>query len=434
MKISRLAAAVLASAALGLTACAPPTAGGGSASTKDETGGTLRVWLFSEVNQDPKSAVVNDAIKDFEAAHSGAKVDVQYIPTDSRAERFKAAFNDPSSAPDVAEFGNTDLANYVAAGGLADVSDVVKGWDEGKDLDPKILKTTEIDGKNYGVPWFVGVRALYYRTDLLQAAGLKAPTTLQEVETTARALRAKNPGTLGIAVGGKSQFSAMPYLWAYGGGIADQQNGKFASQLSSEKSKAGITAYTNLLNDDICPPQTCAEFGGNATVQQFIAGKADMAIGGDFNYKAVAAAPAVKGKFAVIPVPGTTAGSIAPAFAGGNNLGVFKSSTHRTLADDFVKLLAGKKYQQKMFQAMGNLPTFADVQKQVAGDNAYLKPFVDTIAAGTDFVPVTEQWATIDAQGIFTGMYQKVASGKSTVDQAAADATTAMDKVFGSGK
>ncbi|MBO9704369.1 MAG: extracellular solute-binding protein [Arthrobacter sp.] len=434
MKISRLAAAVLATAALGLSACAPPTSGGGAASGKDESTGTLRVWLFSEVNQDPKSAVVKDAIKDFEAAHQGAKVDVQYIPVDSRAERFKAAFNDPSSAPDVAEFGNTDLANYVAAGGLADVSDVIKGWDEGKDLDPKILKTTELAGKNYGVPWFVGVRALYYRTDLLKAAGLKAPGTLAEVETTARALRAKNPGTLGIAVGGKSQFSAMPYLWAYGGGIAEEKDGKFTSTLAGEKSRAGITAYTNLLKDDICPPRTCAEFGGNATVQQFIAGKAAMAIGGDFNYKAVSAAPAVKDKFAVIPVPGTTAGTIAPAFAGGNNLGVFKSSSHKTLADDFVKTLASKKYQERMFQAMGNLPTFGDVQQKAAASNAYLKPFVDTLAAGTSFVPVSEQWSTIDAQGLFTGMYQKIASGKATVEQASDEAAASMDKVFGTAK
>ena len=173
MKIARTAAAA-ALAALALTSCAPPTSNN-AASSSDEQTGTVRVWLFSEVNQDPKSAVVKEAVTEFEAAHSGAKIDVQYIPVDSRAERFKAAFNDPSSAPDVAEFGNTDLASYVASGGLADVTEDIKSWGEGRDLDSKILATTEIDGKNYGVPWFVGVRALYYRTDLLQQLGLEVP-------------------------------------------------------------------------------------------------------------------------------------------------------------------------------------------------------------------------------------------------------------------
>ena len=31
----------------------------------------------------------------------------------------KAAFNDPESAPDVIEYGNTDTAGYVKDGGLA---------------------------------------------------------------------------------------------------------------------------------------------------------------------------------------------------------------------------------------------------------------------------------------------------------------------------
>lgn len=427
MKFSRTLA-VAALAAMALSSCAPPTSNK-AASSVDEKSGTMRVWLFSEVNQDPKSAVVNATIKDFEAKHKDVKVDVQYIPVDTRAEKFKAAFNDPSSAPDVAEYGNTDLASYVAAGGLADITSNIKSWDEGKDLDPKVLATTEINGKNYGVPWFVGVRALYLRTDLLKDAGVEVPKTLAEVETAARALRAKNPTMLGISVGGKAQFSALPYLWATGGEIATEKNGTFVSQLDTAESQAGIKAYTDLMKDDICPAQTCAEFGGNAAVQQFIAGKAAMTIGGDFNYKAVAASE-FKDKFTVVPVPGTKVGSIAPAFAGGNNLGVFKSSKMSTLSNEFVQALASKKSQQGMFDAMGNLPTFTDVQKSVAQQNPYVAPFIDTIAAGTGFVPITSTWSTIDAKGLFTGMYQQVVTGKADVATASKDTAAAMNKIF----
>lgn len=429
MKLARTVVAV-ALTALALSSCAPPTSNN-AAATEDETSGTIRVWLFSEVNQDPKSAVVEEAVTEFEAAHSGASVDIQYIPVDSRAERFKAAFNDPSSAPDVAEFGNTDLASYVASGGLADVSEDIKNWDESKDLDSKILATTEVDGKNYGVPWFVGVRALYYRTDLLQQAGLEVPKTLDEVESAARAMRAANPNMLGISVGGAAQFAAMPYLWAHGGNIATKEGETFVSGLDSAESREGVAAYTRLLQDDICPAQTCAEFGGNASVQQFVAGTSAMTIGGDFNYKAVAES-AIKDNFAVVPLPGTTEGTIAPAFAGGNNLGVFNSSTHRTLATDFVKLLASKKYQQKMFDAMGNLPTFSDVQDDVASSNPQVAPFIETLGAGTNFVPVTESWSTIDAQGFFTGMYQKIVTGKADVETATTEAASAMNAAFGS--
>lgn len=429
MKFAHTGAAV-ALGALALAACAPPSANN-AASTQDAQSGTLRVWLFSEVNQGPKSAVVTEAVSEFEAAHSGAKVEVQYIPVDTRAEKFKGAFNDPSSAPDVAEFGNTDMASYVASRGLADVTGEIKAWDESKDIDPKILATTQIDGKNYAVPWYVGVRALYYRTDLLKALNMEPPRTLAAVETTARALRAANPDLLGISVGGKAQYAAMPYLWAYGGSIADKSGSTFKSGLDSAASRAGVTAYANLLKDDICPPQTCAGFGGDASVQQFIAGKSAMTLGGDFNYKAVATS-AMKDKFAVVPLPGMNTGTIAPAFAGGNNLGVFNSTQHRTLAADFLKVLASKKYQQKMFDAMGNLPTFSDVQKSVASQNKQLGPFIATLASGTNFVPITEAWSTIDAQGIYTGMYQKIANGKEDVNTATTEAAVAMNNVFGS--
>lgn len=429
MKLAHTGAAV-ALGALALAACAPPSANN-AASTQDAQSGTLRVWLFSEVNQGPKSAVVTEAVSEFEAAHTGAKVEVQYIPVDTRAEKFKGAFNDPSSAPDVAEFGNTDMASYVASRGLADVTGEIKAWDESKDIDPKILATTQIDGKNYAVPWYVGVRALYYRTDLLKALNMEPPRTLAAVETTARALRAANPDLLGISVGGKAQYAAMPYLWAYGGSIADKSGSTFKSGLDSAASRAGVTAYANLLKDDICPPQTCAGFGGDASVQQFIAGKSAMTLGGDFNYKAVATS-AMKDKFAVVPLPGMNTGTIAPAFAGGNNLGVFNSTQHRTLAADFLKVLASKKYQQKMFDAMGNLPTFSDVQKSVASQNKQLGPFIATLASGTNFVPITEAWSTIDAQGIYTGMYQKIANGKEDVNTATTEAAVAMNNVFGS--
>ncbi len=429
MKLAHTGAAV-ALGALALAACAPPSANN-AASTQDAQSGTLRVWLFSEVNQGPKSAVVTEAVSEFEAAHSGAKVEVQYIPVDTRAEKFKGAFNDPSSAPDVAEFGNTDMASYVASRGLADVTGEIKAWDESKDIDPKILATTQIDGKNYAVPWYVGVRALYYRTDLLKALNMEPPRTLAAVETTARALRAANPDLLGISVGGKAQYAAMPYLWAYGGSIADKSGSTFKSGLDSAASRAGVTAYANLLKDDICPPQTCAGFGGDASVQQFIAGKSAMTLGGDFNYKAVATS-AMKDKFAVVPLPGMNTGTIAPAFAGGNNLGVFNSTQHRTLAADFLKVLASKKYQQKMFDAMGNLPTFSDVQESVASQNKQLGPFIATLASGTNFVPITEAWSTIDAQGVYTGMYQKIANGKEDVNTATTEAAVAMNNVFGS--
>ncbi|KOU70960.1 ABC transporter substrate-binding protein [Streptomyces sp. MMG1533] len=429
MKLSpRLPALLLA--ALVVTACAPQTSDNAS-SDKDEKAGTLRVWLFQEVGNKPKEKVVDSVVAAFEKAHKGTEVDVEYIPIDTRAQRVKAAFNDPKSAPDVMEYGNTDTAGYVKDGGLLDVTKEFGDWSEAKDTDPTAKQSVTVDGKLYGAPFYVGVRALYYRTDVFDELGLDVPKTMAELASTAREIRAARPDLYGLVVGGAYTYGAMPFVWANGGELATGKGGSYASAIDSAAARKGIKAYTSLFSDDNCPAAKCAGMGGNDTITAFAAGKAAMAIGGDFSHTAVEAGK-VKGKYAVVPLPGVTSGSIAPAFAGGNNIGVLKSTSHRTLAVELMEQLASKKTQTEFFDAMGFLPTFADVRQQVAAKEPFVKPFVQTLASGTKFVPASPAWSQIDSSLVLPTMFQEVISGKKDVAAASKDAATKMNDAFSS--
>ncbi|GAA1085734.1 extracellular solute-binding protein [Nocardiopsis composta] len=423
-------ACALAGLAALLAACAPAQTGGSGAGA-DEMEGTLRVWLFSEVDQEPKEKVVDEAVAEFESAHDGVTVDVQYIPVDTRAERFQGAFNDPSSAPDVAEYGNTDLAGYVESGGFADISAELADWEDHADIAEDVAATAQVDGASYGVPWFLGARALYYRTDVFDELGLDAPETLEEVVEAGKKVREEDPDMLGVSVGGAYTYAFLPFVWAHGGDIAEEgDGGSYTAAIDSEEAKAGLELYGEILSEDNCPPQTCSEMTGNDSVQNFVAGRAAMTLGGNFNLKAVQDSEVAEDT-AVVPLPGTEPGSVAPAFAGGNNLGVLAGTERRTLAVEFVKLLAGKEYQRAMYDAMGNLPTFTDVQDELAESDPDAGPFIETLNAGTRFVPVTGSWAAIDAEGVLPAMVQKVAAGDASVDEAAAEAATALDDAFG---
>ncbi|MEU8238809.1 extracellular solute-binding protein [Actinoplanes missouriensis] len=417
----RLRLAVAAALALTVTACAPSTSA--PAETATDGGpktGALKVWLFDEPNRAPKEAVVNEAIAEFTASHPDTSVDIQYIAVDTRSERFKGAFNDPASAPDVVEYGNTDLPEYAAAGGLADLGATLQGWSEGADLSADAKASATYEGTLLGVPWYVGVRALYYRTDLFSELGLKPPATLAELTTTARTIRAKKPEMFGIAVGGKYTYGAMPFVWANGGEL---------TEINSAAARQGLKSYTDLIAEDNCPPQNCADLTGGKTVDLFASGKAAMGILGNFNRAAVDAG-AAKGKYAVLPLPGVTAGSVAPAFAGGNNLGIMKNAQRPALAADFLTLLAGKKYQAKMYDAMGNLPTLKSASDEIAAKDTFVKPFIDTIAAGTKFVPLNPGWGKVDASAVLPTMIEKVATGKATVDQATDEAAKQIDEAL----
>src|SRR5882757_9963047 len=100
MRITRVLTAALA--AVMVVACAPPQASNNSQPQQSgETTGELKVWLFQEASNAPKEAAVAEAKKEFEAAHAGVTVNVEYLPVDGRATRFNGAFNDKNSAPDV---------------------------------------------------------------------------------------------------------------------------------------------------------------------------------------------------------------------------------------------------------------------------------------------------------------------------------------------
>ncbi|MFJ3275122.1 extracellular solute-binding protein [Streptomyces sp. NPDC086776] len=430
MKLSaRIAApaAALVLAGLTATACAPQTSDTGAKG--DEKTGTLRVWLFQEVGNKPKEQVVDAAVADFEKTHKGAKAEIEYIPVDTRAQRIKAAFNDPKSAPDLIEYGNTDTAGYVKDGGLADVSKEFAAWDEAKDTDPTAKQSVTVGGKVYGAPLFVGVRALYYRTDIFKDLGIAPPESQAELVSTAKKIHKKKPELYGLAVGGAYTYGAMPFIWANGGELADESGGTYKAAINSDRARKGIEAYTSLFGDSNCPAAKCAAMGGNATVTAFASGKAAMAIGGDFSHAAVEAG-SVKGKYAVVPLPGASEGSIAPAFAGGNNIGVLKSSSHRTLAVDLMKSLTGKQTQEKLFDAMGFLPTYTDVRATVAQKEPFVEPFVKTLGAGAKFVPASPGWGQIDSSLILPTMFQEIVSGRKDVAQASDDAAKKMDAAF----
>ncbi|MER7929992.1 extracellular solute-binding protein [Streptomyces sp. NPDC096057] len=430
MKLAPRLAVLVAAAAAVVAGCAPQTSGN-SSSEKDDQSGTLRVWLFQEVGNDPKAKVVDSVVADFEKAHKGTKVDVEYIPIDTRAQRVKAAFNDPKSAPDVMEYGNTDTAGYVKDGGLLDVTKEFGAWSEAKDTDPTARQSVTVGGKTYGSPFYVGVRALYYRTDVFKDLGLQPPRSMAELASTARKIHKAKSDLYGLVVGGAYTYGAMPFVWANGGELATAEGGSYTSAIDSAAAQKGIKAYTSLFTGDNCPAAKCAAMGGNDTITAFAAGKAGMAIGGDFSHTAVEAGK-VKGKYAVVPLPGVASGSVAPAFAGGNNIGVLKSTSHRTLAVDLMERLTSKKTQASMFDAMGFLPTFTDVRDAAASKVPFEKPFVRTLAAGTKFVPTSPGWSEIDSSLVLPTMLQEVISGKKDVAAASQDAAKKMNSAFSS--
>jgi len=89
-------------------------------------------------------------------------------------------------------------AQFGPNGWIVDLSDRFTKEMQSQFLEPAI-ETNTFDGKIYGVPWFADVGMLYYRTDLLEEAGLDAPPrTWDELMEMAREVQDKTNTQYGL--------------------------------------------------------------------------------------------------------------------------------------------------------------------------------------------------------------------------------------------
>ena len=114
--------------------------------------------------------------------------------------------------------GHDRLVIWISGNQAPDLANVSAGWmvefnaiDALEPLDDKFspgfldafepagLDAMRIDGKLMGLPYFLDPRALYYRTDLFEAAGLEPPATWDEVRAAAKALH-NPPDVYGIGI------------------------------------------------------------------------------------------------------------------------------------------------------------------------------------------------------------------------------------------
>jgi multiple sugar transport system substrate-binding protein len=102
-------------------------------------------------------------------------------------------------------------------------------------------------GKLYGIPIMIEGRMLVYRKDLLDAMGMKVPTTVDEMTLAAQAMNAPAKNQYGfsqrVRSGGSIAYDWVGWLYSFGGQIYDA---KFVTQLASPEAIAALEAFIKI--------------------------------------------------------------------------------------------------------------------------------------------------------------------------------------------
>ncbi|AZR73763.1 hypothetical protein BBF96_10425 [Anoxybacter fermentans] len=303
---------------------------------------TITVWAMGA-----EAKKIGAMVEKFEKAYPGLKVKVQAIPWSSAHDKLITAIAG-GTVPDVAQMGTTWMAEFGSIGVFEDVSNYLKNSKVIKEDDffEGSLNTNIVDGKLYGIPWYVDTRVLFYRTDLLAEVGYDhPPRTWEELEDVARKLAAD--GGYGLALSTNNYQEFMPFVWQNGGRILDE-NGEVA--VTEPAFVEALEFYVKLFKEGLAP----IDAQGTNLFQEFAAGRMPMYFSGPWMVNLThEQVPEIDGKWSVALMPEKKSRT---SFIGGCNLVIFKDSKHKEAAWKFIEFMTEAQNQVEWFKISGCLP------------------------------------------------------------------------------
>src|SRR4051794_26057840 len=392
-------------------------------SNANKLSGSIDVWIM-----DPGSPKIQDVVKqygtDFQAAHPGTKVNVQFVPWAQAHDKFVTAIAG-GKVPDVAEMGTTWTPEFADQGGLTEQPKISKGQ-----YVSSLVDAATLNGKVYGKPWYAGARGLIYRKDILAKAGVEPPKTWDDMMAASKAIKAKVPGVYPIGYTGLSEHMYLPTIWQAGGQIATQNGDSWKSALNSPQAAQAIQYYTDFYKKGYSPKAAIGWEEPDAQ-EAYINGDIAMLVGGGWTYTSIIdTKKELKSKTGTALEPAGPSGKDT-AFAGGSHLVVFRDSDNQATANAFVDFMLRPDNLTKFSNAIGFLPgTVAGIKASGYLDAPLKKPFADQLLDHSAVYPPSPRWGALEGANIFDGEIQKVMKGKETPQDAAKTLQSKMDQEF----
>jgi raffinose/stachyose/melibiose transport system substrate-binding protein len=187
---------------------APPVSEAPSAEPSAEA---VTITWYHIQNNDPGLSLWKSLADEYTAAHPNVTIDIQV----NENEAFKTKLTtllQQGDIPDLFQtWGGGGLRQQVEAGLVKDITADIADWKS--EINPGALSMYEVDAKNYGIPFDLGLVGFWYNTKAFTDAGITTPpATWDEFITTVETLKAKD--ITPIALAGKDTWTGAFY-WAY---------------------------------------------------------------------------------------------------------------------------------------------------------------------------------------------------------------------------
>jgi multiple sugar transport system substrate-binding protein len=432
---TRLRLSILAVAAtVGVAGCSQ-----GAESTDSDSGqnvaattgcaskGELTMWERSGGNKE----MVDMLVEAWNTKNPDCKIKLTYIPHTEMVGKIAQGIAS-GNVPDLMGMDLIYAPQFEKAQQLIDITARIKDWPELKTASKGHMTVATYDNKQYGVPLYADVSALFYNKDLFQRAGLdpnKPPTSLQEIRQYADKITALGGDVKGYYLPGNCAgcniFTVGPLMWASGAKIEAEKAGD--EPLTGEGVKQVLQFARDMVKAGNVHDGDRTENGETFHVQ-FGSGKVGMMGTGNFNIT-LARQQNPSMKFGVALLPGVTPGSSA-SFIGGDLVVVPKGSKRVADSVNFMKFLLSDDVQVEVYAKALNLTTRSDM-----ADNKYFKaePLVQDVAkaltVGRTPYTLTFFEQINSPQGPWLQMLQRAYYSNDDLDTIISDAKKAMKAI-----
>ncbi|WP_326523229.1 sugar ABC transporter substrate-binding protein [Sphingomonas sp.] len=401
--------------ALAMAAAAPLALGGCGAV---DAPGTIRFWAMGN-----EAAHVPKLLSGFTAAHPGIDVRLQALPWTAAHEKLLTGFAG-GSLPDVAQIGNTWLAELAAIGAIrplaGDAAPLVA------DQFPAVLDTNRIDGRLMAVPWYVDARLQFYRTDLLAKAGYAAlPQDWAGWKAALHRLkRASGEGNYAILLPVNEFEQLLTFALQQPEPLLrdDGTRGNFRS----DGFRAALAFYKSLFDEGLAPLASSTQISN--VWNEFQRGFFSVYLSGPWTVGDLKSrlGPDFEGKWATAAMPGPSGpGAAAP---GGSSLVVFSTARDPQAAGALVRYLSDPVVQARFNAISGDLPArpSAWAAAGLSGDRL-MAPFGEQLGRARA-VPKVPEWERIVSEMQIVA--EQAVRGKMTVDAAATEIDARADRLL----
>jgi len=263
----------------------------------------VTIWYYWETPKHQET--LDKVIQDFNSSQEAVAVVAKYVPFADFKKQLSIGAT-ASELPDLVIIDSPDHASYAAMGIFADITGKV---DLGQYYDGPV-NSCMLDGKLYGVPFGSNCLALFYNTDMMEAAGQQVPTTWDELKETAMALTTNNVSGLAFCSlqNEEGTFNFMPWLWS---------TGTSSFEINNEQGIKALTYISSLTADGSMTKEVINWTQGDV-MNQFISGNVAMMVNGPWQVPTMREeAPGLNWDVALIPRDAEFASVL-----GGENFGV----------------------------------------------------------------------------------------------------------------